>query len=166
MPVPEKLLKLEPLRLVCDEMLIRLSRWIRAAGYDCAVLPDGSHDREIMQLARDEGRLILTRDRQFLHFRDASDFVYFFDVQSLDKQAQLLATDLHIDWLYRPFSRCLVCNEELLAGTSEQRAGLSVKLRDEEPLKYCPSCARLYWCGSHVRRMDRKLREWKELANK
>ncbi len=151
-----------PLRLICDEMLIRLSRWLRAAGYDCAVLPDGSHDREIMQLARDESRLVLTRDRQFLCFRDAEEYVLFMEVQTIDEQAKLLSEQLGVDWLLSPFSRCMMCNEELIEGTVEQRAGLTVRLQPEEPLRYCPSCERLYWNGGHVHRMEKKLLEWKE----
>lgn len=159
--MPNERPEAESPRLVCDEMLIRLSRWLRAAGYDCAVLPDGSHDRDIMKLAKQESRLILTRDRQFLHFRDARRYVFFFDEQSLDGQARLLTELLGIDWLYRPFSRCMMCNELLIEGTQEQRAGLSIRLRDDEPLRYCPKCQRLYWNGGHVHRMEQKLREWK-----
>ena len=143
-------------------MLIRLSRWLRAAGYDCAVLPDGSHDRDIMQLARTESRLVLTRDRQFLYFRDASQYVFFLDVQVIDEQARYLAERLNINWLYRPFSRCMMCNENLIEGTQEQRATLTVKIRSDETLRFCPQCQRLYWNGGHVHRMERKLREWQK----
>lgn len=149
------------IRLVCDEMLARLCRWLRAAGYDCALLPGGSADRKIMALARDEARLVLTRDRQFLHFRDASEYVFLLECESIDDQARCLAEQLHIDWLYRPFSRCMMCNEPLVEGTEKQRAALTVKIRDDEPLRYCPQCERLYWNGGHVHRMEKKLREWK-----
>lgn len=115
-----------------------------------------------MQLARDESRLVLTRDRQFLCFRDAEDYVLFMDVQSLDEQAKLLSEKLGIDWLLSPFTRCMMCNEELIEGSVEQRAGLTVRLRPEEPLRYCPVCQRLYWNGGHVHRMQKKLLEWKE----
>lgn len=142
-------------------MLARLCRWLRAAGYDCALLPGGSPDRNIMALAREEGRIILTRDRQFMHFRDADKFVFMIDDQVLDDQARCLAERLHIDWLYRPFTRCMMCNVELVQGTEDQRAGLSIRLRDDEPLRCCPECQRLYWNGGHVHRMEKKLTEWK-----
>jgi uncharacterized protein with PIN domain len=56
----------------------------------------------------------------------------------------------------------MMCNEGLIEGTQEQRAGLTVKLEADEPLRFCPQCQRLYWNGGHVHRMERKLREWQE----
>lgn len=153
-----------PLVLLCDEMLIRLCRWIRAAGYDCAMLPPGSADREILKLAMQDTRLIITRDRQFLNYRQAEDRVIFMHTQDLDAQALELSRVLSIDWLFRPFSRCLVCNTLLLPAKEEQRSQLRVELRADEALWVCPGCHRSYWAGSHVKRMHRRLENWNQMA--
>ena len=105
---------------------------------------------------------MLTRDRQFQYFRDADDYVFLIDTQSVDDQARCLSENFQINWLYRPFSRCMMCNEYLIEGTEEQRAGLTVKIRKEESLRYCPQCQRLYWNGGHVHRMENKLMEWQK----
>ncbi|RFA27009.1 hypothetical protein CAI21_15770 [Alkalilimnicola ehrlichii] len=34
-------------RLLCDEMLLRLARWLRAAGYDTALAVSGMQDRAV-----------------------------------------------------------------------------------------------------------------------
>lgn len=154
-----------PFLLLCDEMLIRLCRWVRAAGHDCTMLPAGSPDREIINRARQESRLILTRDRQFLNYRNAEGRVIFLHTQELDTQAQELSRALSIDWLYRPFSRCLVCNAPLVLAGEEQRRQLKVRLRDDEDLWACPGCHRNYWAGSHVKRMQQRLEGWKQTAD-
>jgi uncharacterized protein len=148
--------------LLCDEMLKRLCRWLRAAGHDCAMLASGSADRDIVHLARQESRLIITRDRQFLHYRNASGFVLLLRAQVLEDQAEELSRALSIDWLYRPFSRCLVCNTPLVRAGEVERCQLKVRLRDDEPLWLCPGCHRNYWSGSHVQRMYRCLEGWND----
>lgn len=154
-----------PFLLLCDEMLIRLCRWVRAAGHDCVMLPAGSADREIVNLARQESRLILTRDRQFLNYRNAEGRVILLLRQELDAQAEELSRALPIDWLYRPFSRCLVCNSPLVLAGQEQRLQLQLRLRDDEDLWTCPGCHRNYWAGSHVKRMRLRLEGWKQTAD-
>jgi uncharacterized protein with PIN domain len=146
--------------LLCDEMLARLCRWLRAAGHDCAMLPAGSRDREIMHLARKESRLILTRDRQFMEYPSNEGSVLLLKEQALEDQARTLSHILGIDWMYRPFTRCLVCNTPLISADRMQRQALKIHLRDDEPLWLCPGCQRNYWAGGHVHRMYHRLQKW------
>jgi uncharacterized protein len=53
-------------KFLCDHMLVRLGRWLRAAGYDTAIIEDALSDREILDRAIHEERLLLTRDSHFL----------------------------------------------------------------------------------------------------
>ena len=53
------------MKLFCDEMLIKLGRWLRVAGYDTRIARQGMSDRQIMQLAREENRCLITRDSNF-----------------------------------------------------------------------------------------------------
>lgn len=142
-------------RLLCDEMLQRLCRWLRAAGYDVALAELGAADREIMRAAVDQERMLLTRDREFLDRREASS-VFFLATDDLDTQAALLRDQLGIDWLYRPFSRCLICNTEL-----REAHDRPPPVRAKPPLLHCPGCDRLYWEGAHVRRMRARLVGWR-----
>jgi hypothetical protein len=161
MPIQQSTKQLTSPLLLCDEMLARLCRWLRAAGYDCAMLPPGSPDRDIIQLAGKEARLILTRDRQFMNYHSVTGSVLLLKDQELDDQARALSLTLGIDWMYRPFTRCLVCNTPLIMAGQTQRQALKVHLRDDEPIWLCPDCRRCYWQGGHVQRMSRRLKEWK-----
>ncbi|WP_404840884.1 Mut7-C RNAse domain-containing protein [Alkalilimnicola ehrlichii] len=96
-----------------------------------------------------EERYLITRDRGFLERRDAERWVVLLETQALDDQARLLRERLGINWLRAPFSRCLVCN-----------CRLHTVLGRQGDLRYCCRCQKLYWEGSHVRRMRCRLKQW------
>lgn len=146
-----------PVRLLCDEMLHRLGRWLRAAGYDTVVADAGRSDRELMEQAVREGRWLVTRDRGFLERRAAEQYVIYLDTEDPDAQARQLAERLGVDWLHRPFSRCLLCNSPLQQAEPAQRPE-----HVEGPVQYCPACDQLFWEGHHVQRMRRRLHGWRE----
>ena len=146
------------LRLLCDEMLQRLGRWLRAAGYDTAIAAPGSDDRDIAAQATDEGRWLITRDRHLARFRDVRGRVVLLEENAVPALAAELTSRLSIDWLARPLSRCLECNTPLVAARSDQVETLPAgALSISDRVRYCPGCGRLYWEGSHTRRMRHTL---------
>jgi len=150
------------LRFLCDEMLKGLGRWLRAAGYDTLILEDGNADAALLQRAVAEGRLLLTRDRPLMEYRDAPGTVVLLHCNGLSDCAEEATRRLHIDWHFQAFSRCTVCNTSLLNATPEQRQQIPEDARGDEQLLYCPHCDKLYWEGSHVRRMRKRLQHWSE----
>ena len=56
----------EDLRFLCDEMLTGLARWLRIAGYDTAIVVRGRRDRDLVEQANSENRILLTRDRRLV----------------------------------------------------------------------------------------------------
>ena len=50
-------------RLLCDEMLQGLGRWLRAAGHDTAIAAGGVADTTLVELALAESRILVTCDR-------------------------------------------------------------------------------------------------------
>jgi len=149
-------------KLLCDEMLMRLGRWLRAAGYDTAIAESGMPDREIVAQACSEERLLITRDRKMAEHRLARGRLIILNARGLHDQAREVAARLGIDWTRRPFSRCLVCNTPLKRGEDAhflQVPPESRKVIDE--VYICPGCGKTFWHGSHVARMRRKLAAWK-----
>lgn len=149
------------MKFLCDEMLKGLSRWLRAAGHDAASGADGAPDRELLQMAISEDRLLLTRDRKMLEMRHAADTVLLLDSMDLDDCARELTDKLSLNWFYRPFTRCLLCNTPLQeAGTDLRRLAPPGVLNGDMPLRHCPQCEKLFWPGGHVQRMQRRLALW------
>lgn len=155
-------------RFLCDEMLQRLGRWLRAAGYDVAIARSGESDAVLMQQARYQGRLLLTRDKGLAEYRDADNYVVLLQGNTLQQLLQELSERLDIDWLYRPFTRCLECNTPLVVAPPEVVPRVPPEsIREGEQLLYCPLCDKPYWNGSHVKRMRRQLQrfargQWEE----
>ena len=51
------------MRFICDEQLGRLAKWLRIQGFD-TLFQCPISDKELIQKAQSENRVILTRDRQ------------------------------------------------------------------------------------------------------
>lgn len=142
-------------RFLCDRMLIRLCRWLRAAGYDASLAGERTSDRRLLTAALAERRYLLTRDRKLLEHRGAAERVIRLRAVRPAGQAVELARLMSIDWLHSPFSRCLLCNEPV-----RNDPGHDAPPGSRGPFKRCPYCTRLYWEGEHVRRMRAQLTAW------
>ncbi|WP_316976739.1 DUF5615 family PIN-like protein [Shumkonia mesophila] len=146
------------MKFLCDEMLQGLGRWLRAAGYDTAIAGDGAQDRDLLRQAAAEERIVVSRDRHLLEHRAAAGRVVLLAAEGTDGCARELAARLPVDWSYRPFSRCLLCNASLVPATAVDRAALPPAMAHlPEPLHRCPRCDKIYWEGGHVRRMRARL---------
>jgi uncharacterized protein with PIN domain len=150
----------EHLRLLCDEMLSRLGRWLRAAGYDTAIAESGSTDAVLLEWCRREDRTLLTRDRHLAGIAEREVSVLALNTGNVGAQALALRQALGIDWLYAPFTRCVVDNAPLAPVPAEMVHQVPLSRAAGGPLYICPTCRRLYWPGGHVRRMQARLAEW------
>ncbi|MEI7037144.1 Mut7-C RNAse domain-containing protein [Fulvimonas yonginensis] len=154
-----------PRHLFCDAMLGGLARWLRAAGHDTALAPASAVDRDILGACRTEGRLLLTRDRHLAAHAGRDVRVLLLQHDGIEAQAAELTAALGIEWNLAPFSRCLLDNTPLHDATPAERAHVPERARDlPGPFRACPACGRVYWPGSHVRRMQRRLEQWQALA--
>jgi uncharacterized protein with PIN domain len=150
----------EAVRFICDEMLGRLARYLRAAGYDTALAHGGTADRDLVALARREQRVFVTCDRRIAEHRDAAGVALILDRGTLDEHARAVHARCAVDWLHRPFTRCLVDNTPLVAAGDLGRDRLPADVAADEARR-CPACARVYWVGSHHRRMRHRLAAWR-----
>jgi uncharacterized protein with PIN domain len=155
-----------PMRLMCDEMLHGLGRWLRAAGYDTAIAAGGVADRDLVRRCAAERRILLTRDRHLAAAAQGQTPLVIVGGGSIADAARGVAQALAIDWLHAPFTRCLVDNTPLEPAPPEMAAEVPQRSRAVGgPLRLCPLCRRLYWPGGHVRRMQARLAEWASQAN-
>lgn len=149
------------MKFLCDAMLSRLGRWLRAAGYDTRIAEPGQEDGELIAQAMREHRLLVSLDLRLLEFRQAKGLVIILKTNKIRESIQQLTELLDIDWLYRPFSRCLLCNGQLVKAGPEVVEHLPEDVRDRGGMVYyCAGCEQSYWHGGHVARMRRKLGAW------
>jgi hypothetical protein len=114
-----------------------------------------------LRQCRDEARCFLTLDRRIDEHKAAAGVAMILPTAHLEDQARILAEAFGLDWLSRAFTRCLVDNTPLLPATAGQRARFPwLPAGDVEPVAACPRCGRVYWRGSHYRRMRERLEDW------
>jgi uncharacterized protein with PIN domain len=143
------------MRFLCDEMLLRLARLLRAAGYDTR-LAQGERDEALLELARQENRVLVTRDKRLA--AAAHPRAVLVEGRGAHAEAECLAAILPIDWRLAPFSRCLVDNEPLREADAADLARMPEESRVMPgPFRACPACGRVYWPGSHVKRLGERL---------
>jgi uncharacterized protein with PIN domain len=155
------------MRFLCDEMLHRLGRWLRGAGYDTQIAEAGGPDGALLDLALAEGRKLLTRDRAILQRRRAAEVVVLVDGDDVREQAGQLGRMLGVDWLADPLSRCMVCNTELAPAPPGLAEMAPRNVRASRlPIRHCAGCGRLYWPGSHERRIRATLQDFARASGK
>lgn len=131
------------MRLLCDEMLAGLGRWLRAAGYDTEIAASGARDEALIARSRDENRLLMTRDAALA--RRAGSQALWLRTDTIDEQARIMAVEAGVDWLAAPFTRCLVDNMALVEAAPEQVAAMPPSARTlSGPFRACPACGRIY----------------------
>lgn len=149
-------------KFLCDVMLSRVGRWLRAAGYDVEIAGPKMADQKILEWAIAEKRILLTRDRHFLQMEAPKNLLCVLKGNSVEACIEELNQLFAINWLYRPFSRCLLCNRALIE-PPEHSIQTQVPpdiLAKAHQFWYCQSCDKVYWEGSHKKRMRTKLETW------
>ena len=158
MPVTLSPTMADDVRFLCDEMLVGLGRWLRIAGYDTAIADRGRRDRDLVEQAHAENRVLLTRDRRLVEIRWANDRTIVLEGNGIDACARELARRHSLDWTLDPLSRCTLCNTRLELADCRLLDSLPLRIRGRgSPVNVCPRCGHLYWEGSHVPRIRTRL---------
>ena len=143
-------------RFVADVMLGRLARWLRALGYDTLYFRDAP-DRRLLAVALGEGRRLLTRDAALA--RRAREAGLLVRAEALDAQLAEVAAACSLGGR-QALSRCLECNGLLVTSPPDV-------VRDRVPpytfatqreFWTCLGCGRVFWAGTHVEGIQRRLR--------
>ena len=144
---------------MADSMLGRLAKWLRIMGYDTHYQSFYAMG-DFGPLVRDERRL-LSR-----HAKTTDQYPGSLMLRSdhVKRQLHEIRTwfQLEPDRL-RWFTRCLICNVPLKKTQVEDiRLNVPDYVLYEKPtqIRFCPSCGRHFWPGSHRERMIRQLENW------
>jgi len=154
MPEPEA-----PLRLIADEQLGRLSRWLKIIGQDVVYRNDWA-DEELLQQARDEGRIILTRDS---HLPEKAAGLPLYLVRENYPAGQLREVVEHFRDRIRieVFSRCVECNVPLREVPKPEVEGRVPPFvwKTQTEYRACPQCGKIFWSATHRERVEVQLRD-------
>ncbi|MHB1145252.1 MAG: Mut7-C RNAse domain-containing protein [Thiobacillus sp.] len=144
-------------RFVADAHLGGLAHMLRMLGFD-TLYDNHFHDDAIVAICEQDGRIVLTRDRELLKRRAVTHGCY---VHALKSEAQLREVVERLDLARsaRPFTLCLHCNTPLRpVDKASVLDCLPPRVREHyEHFSTCDACGRVYWEGSHWRNMRRLL---------
>lgn len=144
-------------QFIADAHLGGLARLLRMLGFD-TLYENAFADRDLVERAMREQRVILTRDRELLKCRDVLRGCF---VHARKPEAQLreVVSRFGLERHLRPFTLCLHCNYRL-EGLDRTLATAHVPERIAAHYTVfvrCPGCKRVFWQGSHWTRMREML---------
>jgi hypothetical protein len=146
-------------KFIADINLGDIVKYMRVLGFDlyCDSLLS---TREIIEISKRENRVILTKSRKLLKFKDVTHGI-FIRLDTTTEQIRRIIDYLDIKDNIKPFSRCLRCNTLLNIVQKE-------KILDRIPPKtkefcdeyvQCRSCDKIYWKGTHFINMKKVVRQ-------
>jgi len=137
-----------------DLMLLRLGRWLRLIGQDVAIPNRSFSDRELLQKAKTENRTLLTADKRLAEECRAAGvdciLIKTFRIEGQLEEIEKLGIPLELD----P-RRCTLCNGPLQKVDCQELATWQ-----------CESCGKLYWKGSHWKKMEKMLESIRDNIDK
>ena len=146
-------------RFVLDTHLGKLAANLRMLGFDSRY-QNNFTDVELALISSHEKRILLTRDRGLLK-RSVVTHGYWVRTTTPSQQVVEIVRRFDLIGSFRPFTRCLVCNETVeIVAKAEILDQLLPSLRlNRDDFRRCPRCLRIYWKGSHYQRMRRLVEE-------
>jgi len=99
------------MKFIVDCMLGKLAKWLKIFGFD-TIYFSKIEDSDLIDLAREEGRVLLTRDTGLIEkSRDVQSF--FINSEDWNTQLEQVLDGFNLWGKVRPYSRCIECNVEL-----------------------------------------------------
>jgi len=141
------------IKFFADVNVASVVRWLRAIGLD-TVWEDAISDADLVRRAIEERRFVLTLDKRILEeFR--TDHVFLLSTNEPLGQFAEIVRRFNLPKPAELFTRCLVCNTLLKEAEAEEVAEQVPPAVQEslEKFQFCPKCNKVYWEGSHTRRM-------------
>ena len=159
---PVTRLRPQPLRetrFVADGHLGRLAAYLRMLGFDTWWQFDAD-DATLAKVSSDEHRILLTRDRGLLK-RGLVTHGYYIRANLPRDQLREVIERFDLQRAANPFTRCLMCNGLLQPVAIDEIKDqlLSDTICHYREFWRCARCGKVYWQGSHYRRMAQLLEE-------
>ncbi len=142
-------------RFVADVHLGKLARFLRLLGFDTRY-GNSLGDAELVRISVRERRILLTRDLGLLKHK-ALTRAYWLRATDAEQQVREVVAALSLAGNSRPFTRCMSCNgslEPVLRAAVTGRVPPRVH-RYFRKFAMCRRCKRVFWRGTHFKRLTR-----------
>jgi len=147
------------MKFLCDQMLGTLAKWLRILGFDTYYANNLADDSELIEIAKKEKRILLTRDKNLVYqARRENISVIEISTTELDEQLKTVLEDVEINHDLI-LTRCLICNSVI---NDIKKDDVKNKIPDRvfegnDEFWYCKKCDKIYWRGTHYNMMIDKI---------
>lgn len=153
-------------KFLTDRMLGTLTKYLRFTGYDTksadVLIPGNSREDSILlEIAKEEGRILLTRDRELAERGKGISAVHIKSDDIFSQLSQIIGEGLISGDLKVQMKRCTLCNTLLRPASPEETEGADYAPSGRRDLSFCwcPFCRKLYWSGTHLSNLEKKIKD-------
>ncbi|MGQ9705374.1 MAG: Mut7-C RNAse domain-containing protein [bacterium] len=142
------------MRFYADGTCGDIVKWLRILGFD--IIADYKNPTKLaLRNSMKENRIFITRSETLRETQ-------FEEVIKIPPETFVALSYLKERGLLKnikPFTRCLVCNTELINvdRSSIKDRVLPYIFQTHSEFKKCPTCDKIYWQGTHIENMMKKL---------
>lgn len=152
------------MKFLCDQMLGTLAKWLRVYGFDTYFANSEINDDEILNIAKNEDRILVTRDKELIHIARRENIKNIeIETTDLEEQLKIVLKGLTVD-TFNILSRCIVCNNVISQIKKESIKDKVPKgiFDSNDEFWFCKHCDKIYWKGTHYQNMLERIDKIKE----
>lgn len=144
------------MNFIADNMLGKLAKYLRLMGYDTFYSNKILNDDEILEIAKKEDRILITRDRDLALRYNKS---YLLNSTDSINQLREIVKAFNLN-TQKMMTRCSICNTELVkVNKTDVKGKVPEKVYENFNCFYfCPTCGRYYWYGTHAKNIEKTLK--------
>ncbi len=147
------------INVAVDPTMGRLAKWLRIMGIDAHY----QHEYRFgeIELMLKAGRTLITRNSILHSSHEPSILIISEKIESqlMELKKCGFLPETSDSW----FKRCTVCNIPLQSAKiihARGRIPEYVISQNTKEIKYCPSCERYFWPGSHRKKILKQMKQW------
>lgn len=148
-------------KFVADQMLGKLAKWLRILGFDTEYFND-IDDAQLLRIAHDEQRILLTRDTQLLKTRPVvrnQISAILITNDRYEHQLEELMSGLGLQAIKSNQTICPNCNILIKKIPRQETRGMvpSYVYKTHSDFSFCPQCHSFFWQGTHWKNIRSKI---------
>ena len=142
-------------KFIVDVHLKKTAKYLRFLGFD-SLYSNRFDDEEIINISLEEKRIIISGDRDLINDSRVERGLLIVN-NILDKKLRKIIKYFQLEKDIKLFSRCMVCNTVLKKIDPRKYNISNYLIENHKCFKKCENCNKIYWKGSHYRKMKNKI---------